>query len=217
MKYFDRIINMVIIVIVLFAAISYFGNRGSSTPSVTRPDNQTLLSAQARSPVAESNYTPQDIVLNDATTLKEMTLARFDAWLTLSATKPVFFMFYASWCPHCKRMYADLNRLHAQYGDTIEFVTISIDNNPMKAKEFLQKMAPVQLGTYVIRNGAAYREIGDMLRAHKLSFQGGQSNNVSVPYNTVYYKGIPVAEFNGALPTKNLENLLQDIADSVNN
>jgi hypothetical protein len=62
-----------------------------------------------------------------------------------------------------------------------------------------------------LKDSAAYRAIGDRLRSFGLHFQGGISNSVGVPYNTVFYQGVPVAEIAGALPTENLKGMLADI------
>jgi thiol-disulfide isomerase/thioredoxin len=41
------------------------------------------------------------------------------------ATKPVFLEVFATWCPHCQRETAVVDRLYRKYGSRVEFVGVS--------------------------------------------------------------------------------------------
>jgi len=40
-------------------------------------------------------------------------------------TKPVFLEVFATWCPHCQREAAVIDRLYRRYGSSVEFVAVS--------------------------------------------------------------------------------------------
>lgn len=53
--------------------------------------------------------------------------------------KYVYLDFWATWCTPCIRSMKMMGALYEQYSDSIEFVSISIDKNPKKMKDFLDK------------------------------------------------------------------------------
>lgn len=50
------------------------------------------------------------------------------------ANKPVFLEVFATWCPHCQRETAVLNRLYAKYKDRVDFVAVSGSNVGMDGR-----------------------------------------------------------------------------------
>jgi thioredoxin-like negative regulator of GroEL len=178
----------------------------------------TTASAQKHSvtssDVASSNKTP------DASALAPLTLLdvpTFTAAMEASHTQPVWWMVYASWCPHCKRMLADLNALQKQHGSNIRIITVSIDNRPEQATAFVQSIDPLYVEAYLVGDRETYRFIGERFRALGLHYKGGsgEKGGISVPYNTVIWKGKPVAELNGALPTEHLASMVGDIVQNA--
>lgn len=153
----------------------------------------------------------KSLPLNNGELLRPMDKAAFDAMMQLSYDRPVFLMVYASWCPHCKRMFHALNILQERYEGRMTIVTLSIDNNPGQAQAFASSVTPLRLDTTIIAGDADYKAIGDAMREQGLHFEGGRARSVSVPYNAVFYKGEPVAELAGAIPDAQLEGLLEDI------
>jgi thiol-disulfide isomerase/thioredoxin len=151
------------------------------------------------------------IPLDNGGVLTPITPSEFKALVALSQRKPVFIMVYASWCPHCKRMLTLLNDLQHRHGQALHVATISIDNRPELAKTTAEQLDPLALDTYIVRNGDDYRAIGDIMREDGLGFQGGRRPSFGVPYNTVYVRGKPVAELNGALPNQRMRTLITDI------
>ncbi len=47
------------------------------------------------------------------------------------ATKPVFLEVFATWCPHCQREAAVIDRLYRAYGSRVQFVGVSGSNTAM--------------------------------------------------------------------------------------
>ncbi|MGR4065908.1 MAG: TlpA family protein disulfide reductase [Vulcanimicrobiaceae bacterium] len=46
-------------------------------------------------------------------------------------TKPVFLELFASWCPHCQRETADINKLYDAYHSRVAFVAVSASDTGM--------------------------------------------------------------------------------------
>ena len=48
--------------------------------------------------------------------------------LALSNGKPTFMEFYANWCSVCQAMAPDVGQLKQQYGESVNFVMLNVDN-----------------------------------------------------------------------------------------
>lgn len=77
-----------------------------------------------------SSFTP----LSGLVTLKEMAQASVAYGDAISTEKPVFMEFYADWCTTCQGMSATIADLHQNYGESINFVMLDIDD-PQWAKQ----------------------------------------------------------------------------------
>jgi thiol-disulfide isomerase/thioredoxin len=53
--------------------------------------------------------------------------------------KIVFMNFWATWCPPCIAEMPDINSLYAKVGEEVSFVMLSLDNDPQKAIEFIER------------------------------------------------------------------------------
>lgn len=53
--------------------------------------------------------------------------------------KTVFLNFWATWCPPCIAEMPDIEDLYEKTGDKVAFVMISLDEDPEKAKQFIQR------------------------------------------------------------------------------
>jgi thiol-disulfide isomerase/thioredoxin len=171
------------------------------------PADARKETAQAIAPAASIGMDVQALA-----PMKVIDSATFAAAMEDSHTHPVWWMVYASWCPHCKQMFADLNRLQQEQGGNIRIITLSIDNRPEKAAAFVRSITPLHVETYIVGDAETYRIIGDTFRTLGLHYKGGMGGSgVSVPYNTVIWQGTPVAELQGALPSENIEAIVRDI------
>ena len=68
---------------------------------------------------------------------------------TLSADKPLFLNFWASWCPPCVGEMPHIDAMYQKYGDRVNFAAVSIDGSTDDAKSFTQgRGADLQLPFY---------------------------------------------------------------------
>ncbi|MGM0566874.1 MAG: TlpA family protein disulfide reductase [Bacteroidota bacterium] len=59
----------------------------------------------------------------------------------------ILLVFWASWCPHCMDMLPDLEAFNRQFSDSVEVVTVSIDNEEEAWKAAAQEVTAVHLST----------------------------------------------------------------------
>ena len=55
--------------------------------------------------------------------------------------KTVFINFWATWCPPCIAEMPDIHDLYEKVGTEVDFVMISVDQDPQKAKAFIERKA----------------------------------------------------------------------------
>lgn len=70
--------------------------------------------------------------------------ASFDAEV-LQAGKPVVVDFFATWCGPCKILSPRLDKLAAEFGDKIKFVSVNVDKSPELANRFKVEGIPTVL------------------------------------------------------------------------
>lgn len=71
-----------------------------------------------------SSFTP----LSGLMTLKTMAAESMVYEDAIASPNPTFIEFYADWCTTCQGMSSTIDALHQQYGDTINFVMLDIDD-----------------------------------------------------------------------------------------
>lgn len=71
-----------------------------------------------------SSFTP----LSGLMTLKAMAAESMVYEDAIASPNPTFIEFYADWCTTCQGMSSTIADLHHQYGDTINFVMLDIDD-----------------------------------------------------------------------------------------
>ncbi len=54
---------------------------------------------------------------------------------------PIVMEFWATWCPSCKQLEPELQRLHAKYGSTVAFVgiAVSVNQKPPLVQRYLER------------------------------------------------------------------------------
>ncbi len=52
--------------------------------------------------------------------------------------KPVFLVFWASWCPHCKKELPSVQELYEKYGEDIHFLAINVRDEKGKGEAIMQ-------------------------------------------------------------------------------
>jgi thiol-disulfide isomerase/thioredoxin len=208
---FDKLLNIVLLVMAGLWLVSWFFSSGKPPETLESQAAEAFASALPATTASQQliNYT------TNAPTTRPMQLADFEALLATSQQKPTFLMVYASWCPHCKRLFGELNAAASNYGDAWQFAAVSIDEDPKDAEAFLANQTPLHLTSYVMTDKEEYRAIGDAMRALDLQFEGGIAPSIGVPYNVIFYKGKPIGEFQGAMPTEELRKLLTEITQNA--
>ncbi|ESA34853.1 thiol:disulfide interchange protein [Leptolyngbya sp. Heron Island J] len=71
-----------------------------------------------------TSFTP----LSGLMTLKSMAAEAVSYEDAIASSNPILIEFYADWCTTCQGMSSTMADLHQQYGQTINFVMIDIDN-----------------------------------------------------------------------------------------
>ncbi len=75
-------------------------------------------------PIAEN--APPYHFLSVGDSAQPFSVATTQGMFSLAAThRPVFLEIFATWCPHCQRETAVLNKLYEKYGKHIDFVAVS--------------------------------------------------------------------------------------------
>ena len=77
-----------------------------------------------RPAAATTSFTP----LSGLMTLKAMAGETMPYDVAIASPEPTFIEFYADWCTTCQGMSSIVADLHHQYGDSINFVMLDIDD-----------------------------------------------------------------------------------------
>ena len=105
-------IGVLVLIIIGAALYYYFG-----------PQHRTMETA-SQSPIVGKAQVGQPAPPFEVAT----TNGLFDLSKT---TKPVFLEVFATWCPHCQRMTAVVDRLYAAYHNRVDFVAVSGSDTAM--------------------------------------------------------------------------------------
>jgi thiol-disulfide isomerase/thioredoxin len=88
-----------------------------------------------------------------------------------AADKPVFLEVFATWCPHCQREAAVVDRLYRKYGSRIQFVAVSGSDTGMDGTSAASTMDVLQWARrFNVQYPVAY---DPLLNVASLYLQGG--------------------------------------------
>jgi thiol-disulfide isomerase/thioredoxin len=107
------IVSAVLVAIVVLAAVAWY---------VLHPSRQ--LQSASQSPIVGKAQVGQPAPEFEVAT----TAGLFDL---AKATKPVFLEVFATWCPHCQREAAVIDRLYRAYRSRVDFVGVSGSDTAM--------------------------------------------------------------------------------------
>jgi thiol-disulfide isomerase/thioredoxin len=148
------LITGIVVLVVIVAAIAYYNFGSSRTRVQTASQAPIVGKAQAGQPA------PTFVV---ATTSGLFDLSK--------ATKPVFLEVFATWCPHCQREVAVINRVYAKYRERVDFVAVSGSDTGMDGTTASSQLDVLN---WVKRFHVAYPVAYDpLLNVANLYMQGG--------------------------------------------
>lgn len=120
--------------------------------------------------------------------------------------KTVFINFWATWCPPCVAEMPDIESLYQKTGTEITFVMISLDDNPTKAIDFVQRKG-YELPIYFLKNGLPLvYETHSIPTSYVISPEGHvvMSQHGMAKYNTDDFKNFLQRVNSTSVKTQNL-------------
>ena len=157
--------------------------------------------------------------------MSSMRVLTFEQMVAQSTQRPSVILVYASWCPSCKGMIAEMNEFAKNNVGKLRIAILSIDVDPADAEAFLSKQDPIYVESYAVDNGRKYyADIGDAMRRFGFAFTGGVYENdgvgkvfkqTAVPHLVVIKGGRPEFENAGAIKRDALKQLLTKYANDA--
>ncbi len=175
------VVTLVVIAIGIYAAIRYANNGGVKSSAVQAPPQAALQKGQKA---------PQ------------FTAATDRGYFNLAATnRPVFLEIFATWCPHCQRETAIIDRLYQAYKNRVQFVAVSGSNRAMDGQS---QSSPQDVLTFIQRFNVQYPAAYDpSLTVAREYLQSGFPTLVVIARNkTIDYAGsgeTPYGELSAAI------------------
>lgn len=120
----DKIRNLVLVIIGMFALFLAFGGMG-----------MVRSAGFGVSPEVQS-YAEHTLVPMDSTHFRELAAA--------AKGKPLLMFVYASWCPWCKKQFPMIKALQLRFGDDLHVAYVSIDDDAYALSRFLLEKQPTQ-------------------------------------------------------------------------
>lgn len=103
------LVTLVVVVAIAAYAVSHFVSHSA-----------------AQQQVQNASQAPMSALLTVGTTAPEFQALSTAGSFDLAKTKkPVFLEVFATWCPHCQRETAVLNRLYPQFKSKVDFIAVS--------------------------------------------------------------------------------------------
>jgi len=72
----------------------------------------------------------------------DMGVAELDQYLKANTGKATIMMFWATWCPSCKQALPELAKLAESHGDTVNVITVSVDDRKDVLETFYKDKEP---------------------------------------------------------------------------
>lgn len=168
----DKIRNLVLVIIGMFALFLAFGGGGM------------VRSAGFGISAEVKTYAEQKLVPMDGAHFRDLAAA--------TKGKPMLMFVYASWCPWCKKQFPMVKALQQRFGDDIHIAYVSIDDDAYALSRFLMKEYPKPEFTPYHVSEESRSDFYGTLADHGFTHSG------SIPYLILTDKnGGRAAEFRG--------------------
>ena len=127
-------------------------------------------------------------------TIASLGDADLDAYLKANEGKPTLMIFWATWCPSCKKALPEMEALAMSRGDQANIVAVSLDEKPADLEAYLEKH-PLQMPVF----------LGDQKLAARFAIE-------AIPTLVIFDKtGKPVFAKAGAFPLGMLQKVVDDL------
>lgn len=231
MKNIDRILNIVLAIAVLLFIADYLFIK--ETPSSfddkktadfapvelgstqqTAPASTATTSAVGGPEVAAAPVTTATAPTASADTpapFTALTWEQLEGKINGTPDIPTLMVVYTSWCPFCKKLMPVIIDLAATHKNTLNIVSISIDEDPMAIKTYISSLNPMpSFPTYLHSSDNERALVQAFLYKNQLNFTGG------IPYMALFNKGKPVQQFGGFVEKNVLTEALKKLEQQKN-
>lgn len=125
---------------------------------------------------------------NSTASLEKQAEQSIPLEVALSNGKPTLTEFYANWCTTCQSMAKDLDELKKEYGDSVNFVMLNVDNTKWLPEILRYRVDGIPHFVFVNKEGEAIAEnIGELPRSFLQEDLDALVANSEIPH--VYSQG----------------------------
>lgn len=195
-KGLDKALNVTILVLGTLWLISFFLGKDANQAEPTWEDDTLAMFEQ-------HGVAGGEIKVKPAPTWQTKLVGAMES----SDERPLVLFIYASWCPHCKRMFPIMDDIATNMGDKYRVLAFSIDDNKQALATYLgTKNPPPAFETLTVSHRGQFAQFGHIVRKKGLQFTG------AVPYIAVFDNAKLIRTFGGAVPRETLLNALPEKA-----
>ncbi|MGF1485532.1 MAG: thioredoxin family protein [Prochloraceae cyanobacterium] len=140
--------------------------------------------------------------------LEEQAQKSIPLEVALSNGKPTLTEFYANWCTTCQAMAKDLGELKQEYGDSVNFVMLNVDNSKWLPEILRYRVDGIPHFVFINEEGEAIAEnIGELPGSFLEEDLDALVANAEIPH--VYSQG-QVSQLNSAAVDLSNDNTTDD-------
>ncbi|MFO1241810.1 MAG: thioredoxin family protein [Rickettsiales bacterium] len=210
-KYFDRILNVVLVVIALAWAYDHFIVKKSPEGKVAEAQSLSM-DAQAAFGDAENTSSVLPAKKGDPEpvtfTQSGIVPTDFDKATKeiLNSDVPVLLFIYTSWCPYCNKLYPEIESVANERQDSLKIVAVSVDKSEYAFQRYMNgKPSAPPFIPYYLGNGKEYSRLINYLQLEGFNFNGG------IPFMAFFSHGKPAGQIGGYVEKDKIDRILEQI------